>query len=309
MALLLKSDATRLTLWYDAFHAQAPELEVRTYPELGRREDIEYALLWQPPPGLLATLPNLKVVFSVGAGIDHLLKDPELPRHLPLVRMVEDGLTAGMSEYVVMSVLLHHRFMIDYRLQQQAGKWEEIQQIAADQRTVAVLGMGEMGQDALKKLGVFGFKRLGWSRTPKEMPGVECFHGAEGLKALLPRAEILVCLLPLTDGTRGLLNADLFSRLPRGAALINAGRGGHQDETALLAALDSGQLSGASLDVYQQEPGAAGGPLWKHPRIIATPHVAAMTMAPTAVASVVANIRRFEAGQPMQNVVDLSRQY
>ncbi len=309
MALLLKSDATRLTLWYDAFHAQAPELEVRTYPELGRREDIEYALLWQPPPGLLATLPNLKVVFSVGAGIDHLLRDPELPRHLPLVRMVEDGLTAGMSEYVVMSVLLHHRFMIDYRLQQQAGKWEEIQQIAADQRTVAVLGMGEMGQDALKKLGVFGFKRLGWSRTPKELPGVECFHGAEGLKALLPRAEILVCLLPLTDGTRGLLNADLFSRLPRGAALINAGRGGHQDETALLAALDSGQLSGASLDVYQQEPGAAGGPLWKHPRIIATPHVAAMTMAPTAVASVVANIRRFEAGQPMQNVVDLSRQY
>lgn len=309
MALLLKSDATRLTLWYDAFQSQAPELEVRTYPELGRREDIEYALLWQPPPGLLATLPNLKVVFSVGAGIDHLLKDPELPRHLPLVRMVEDGLTAGMSEYVVMSVLLHHRFMIDYRLQQQAGKWEEIQQIAADQRTVAVLGMGEMGQDALKKLGVFGFKRLGWSRTPKEMPGVECFHGAEGLNALLPRAEILVCLLPLTDGTRGLLNADLFSRLPRGAALINAGRGGHQDETALLAALDSGQLSGASLDVYQQEPGAAGGPLWKHPRIIATPHVAAMTMAPTAVASVVANIRRFEAGQPMQNVVDLSRQY
>lgn len=309
MALLLKSDATRLTLWYDAFQSQAPELEVRTYPELGRREDIEYALLWQPPPGLLATLPNLKVVFSVGAGIDHLLKDPELPRHLPLVRMVEDGLTAGMSEYVVMSVLLHHRFMLDYRLQQQAGKWEEIQQIAADQRTVAVLGMGEMGQDALRKLGVFGFKRLGWSRTPKEMPGVECFHGAEGLKALLPRAEILVCLLPLTDGTRGLLNADLFSRLPRGAALINAGRGGHQDEAALLAALDSGQLSGASLDVYQQEPGAAGGPLWKHPRIIATPHVAAMTMAPTAVASVVANIRRFEAGQPMQNVVDLSRQY
>ncbi len=309
MALLLKSDATRVTHWFDAFSDQAPDIEVRGFPELGRREDIEYALLWQPPPGLLATLPNLKVVFSVGAGIDHLLRDPELPRALPLVRMVESGLTDGMSEYVVMSVLLHHRFMLDYRRQQQAGVWEEIQQIGAEQRTVAVLGLGEMGQDALRKLGVFGFKLLGWSRTAKQLPGVECFHGPEGLKAMLPRTEILVCLLPLTDETRGLLDARLFAQLPQGAVLINAGRGGHQNEADLLAALDSGQLSGASLDVYQQEPGAAGGPLWQHPRVVATPHVAAMTMARTAVASVIANIRRFEAGQPMQNVVDLNRGY
>jgi len=309
MALLFKSDASRVEHWIAAFRRQAPEIDLRVFPEIGDPASIDYALLWQPPPGLMATLPNLKVVFSVGAGVDHLMRDPELPRHLPLVRMVEPGLTAGMSEFVVMSVLMHHRFMLDYRLQQQQARWEEIQQIPAEQRGVAVLGLGEMGLDALRKLRPFGFKLLGWSRTPREVPGVECFHGPDGLARLLPRAEILVCLLPLTDETRGLLDARLFGQLPKGAILINAGRGGQQNEADILAALDSGQLGGATLDVFQQEPLPASSPLWRHPRVIVTPHVAAMTMAETAVAEVIANIRRYERGEALHSVVDLARGY
>jgi len=309
MALLFKADNSRLGNWVEAFRRQAPEIELRVFPEVGDPAQVDYALLWAPPPGLMAGLPNLRVVFSLGAGIDHLLRDPELPRQLPLVRMVEPGLTAGMAEYVVMSVLMHHRFMIDYLALQRQGKWEEIQQIASEERTVAVLGLGEMGLESLRKLQPFGFKLLGWSRTAKQVPGVECFHGAEGLKRLLPRAEILVCLLPLTPETHGLLDARLFAQLPRGAVLINAGRGLQQNEADILAALDSGQLGGASLDVYHEEPGAAAGPLWRHPRVVATPHVAAMTMAETAVAAVIANIKRYERGEALHNVVELARGY
>lgn len=309
MALLYKGDSGRIDFWQNAFRTQRPELEVRLYPELGRPEEINYALLWQPPPGLLATLPNLKAVFSVGAGVDHLTRDPDLPRHIPLIRMVESGLTAGMSEFVVLSVLLHHRFMLDYRAQAARGEWTEIQQIPAEERGVGVLGLGELGRDTLEKLKVFGFDLMGWSRGARTIEGVTCFHGPEGLARMLPRCKILVCLLPLTDETRGILNAGLFAQLPRGAALINVGRGGHQVEADILAALDSGQLGGASLDVYAAEPLPPDSPLWRHPRIVATPHIASMTMAKTAVASVLANIERIERGEPPLNVVDPGRGY
>jgi len=309
MSLLFKSDASRVSFWLDAFRRQAPELEVRLYPDLGDPAAIDYALLWQPPPGLVARLPNLKVIFSVGAGIDHLAGDPELPRHLPLVRMVEPGLAAGMSEFVVMSVLMHHRFFLDYLAQQREARWEEIQQVLSADRRVAFLGLGVLAQDAIAKLRPFGFPLLGWSRSAREIPGVTCFHGTAGLAAMLPQADILVCLLPLTDDTRGLLDAELFRQLPRGAAVVNAARGGHLVQADLLAALESGHVGGATLDVTDPEPLPAGSPLWRHPRVIVTPHVAAMTIAETAVAQVLANIRRLEAGQPLQNVVDFRRGY
>ena len=309
MALLFKTDASRADDWVCAFAEQAPEIELRVFPELGRAEDIDYALVWQPPPGLLARLPNLRAVFSVGAGIDHLASDPALPRHLPLVRMVEPGLSEGMSEYVAMSVLLHHRFFLDYQAQQKARVWEEIQQVPAAERRVGILGLGALGLACVEKLRPFGFQLLGWSRAAKAVSGVTCFHGTEGLWQMLPQSDILVSLLPLTPATRNLLDRRVFAALPRGAYLINAARGGQQVEQDLLDALASGQLAGASLDVFQQEPLPPDSPFWDHPRVLLTPHVAAMTMAKTAVAEVIANIRRFEQGQPLHNTVDLERGY
>ena len=309
MALLFKSDVDRAGDWEKSLKDLAPEIELRVWPEAGDPAEIDYALMWKPPPGELKTYPNLKIIFSVGAGIDHFASDPELPRHIPLVRMVEPGLTAGMSEYVVMAVLYHHRFMIEYGLQRREEIWEEIPQVGAEDRTAGIMGLGVLGRDAAEKLKPFGFPLAGWSRSAKEVPGVTCYHGDAGLKAFLAATDILVCLLPLTAETANILNAETFAALPRGAAVINVARGGHQVEDDLLAALDSGQLSGATLDVFQQEPLPAGHPLWQHPRVLMTPHAASMTIPKSAAKAVVDNIRRFEAGEPLTDVVDLEKGY
>ena len=309
MALLFKGDIDRGGSWERALTRHAPELELRSWPELGDPEGIDYALVWEPPPGLLAGLPNLKAIFSIGAGIDHLASDPELPPAVPVVRMVEPGLTNGMTEFVVMSVLYHHRFMLDYLAQQRARKWREISQIGPQERRVGIMGLGVLGQDAARRLLDFGFPVAGWSRSPKSLPGVTSFAGAEGLAPFLGQSDILVCLLPSTAETRGLLNAGTLAALPRGAAIVNAGRGDLIVEADLLAALDTGQVGGATLDVFPVEPLPAESPFWEHPRIVLTPHVASMTIPDSAAAAVVAQIRRFEAGQPLEHVVEMARGY
>lgn len=309
MTLLFKSDLERYDIWLPALHKHLEGREVRLWPDVGDPSDIKYALVWQPPAGFLASLPNLKAIFSVGAGVDHIAADPERPLHLPVIRMVEEGLTAGMTEYVVMQVLYHHRNMLAYRRQAEQRIWREISQMPAQQRRVGILGLGVLGQDAAKMLVGFGFDVAGWSRSPKQLDGVACYHGADGLGQMLARTDILVCLLPLTPETEGILNADLFAQLPRGACLINAGRGGHQVEKDLLAALEAGQLKEATLDVFEQEPLPEDSPLWDHPQVVMTPHVASMTMPDTAAKAVAENIARIEAGQPPLNVVDFERGY
>ena len=308
MALLFKSDIERYGAWEKALLAHDPGLEIRTWPDLGDPETIEAALVWGPPEGVLSKLPNLKVIISVGAGIDHFASDPELPE-LPVVRMVEPGLTAGMTEFVVLSVLQHHRFMLDYAIQQREGRWHEIPQVAASDRRVGFLGLGVLAQDAIEKLRPFGFPLSGWSRTKKTLEGVESFAGEDELPRFLAGCDILVCLLPLTPETRGILDAKAFTALPRGAALINVARGGHQVEADLLAALDSGQLTGATLDVFNQEPLPEDSPFWAHPRVILTPHVASMTIPESAAGYVVETMRKARAGEPLENVVDWSRGY
>jgi glyoxylate/hydroxypyruvate reductase A len=223
--------------------------------------------------------------------------------------MVDPSLTAGMSEYVVMSVLHHHRYMLDYTAQQRAGRWHLLGQIPPWRRRVGVMGLGVLGGDALAKLKVFDFDLAGWSRRPKEIPGVETFHGSEGFTAFLAGSQILVCLLPLTAETEGILNARTFQALPRGAAVINAARGGHLVEEDLLEALASGQVSGATLDVFHQEPLPAGHPFWAHPRVVVTPHAASLTIAETAARYIVDSMAKARAGQPLDNVVDLARGY
>ena len=309
MALLIKTDIERGNAWAEALAAAYPELKTHTWPYKGDPAEIDYALVWMPPEGELKSYPNLKAIFSIGAGIDHLASDPDLPEGVPVVRMVEPGLTAGMSEYVALAVLNHHRFIQDYANQRREKRWEEIPQIAASARQVGMLGLGVLGRAALESLGTFGFKLAGWSRTPKSITGISCYHGEEGLREFLAETDILVCLLPLTSETGGILNRDVFVQLPQGAAVINVGRGGHLVEEDLLEALDSGQLGGATLDVFREEPLPEDHPFWTHPKVFMTPHIASMTIPETACQAVVANIHRLEAGEPLRHVVDMSRGY
>jgi glyoxylate/hydroxypyruvate reductase A len=309
MAILFRSTAAATVRWQPLLAALLPEHEIRVWPDIGDPGAIEYALVWQPEPGLLASLPALKMIFGLGAGIDHLLRDPDLPRQVPIVRLVDPYMTDAMSEYVALSVLRLHRQDLDYLAQQRAARWEERDQKNAAERPVGIVGFGTLGQDAGRKLTALGFPVAGWSRGARDVAGFATFAGPGGLDALLRRSEILVCLLPLTAETAGILDAALFARLPRGASLVNVGRGGHLVEADLLAALDSGQLSGAVLDVFRDEPLPADHPLWSHPRIIVTPHVAAETNPPTAAAIIRDAIRRCAAGLPVPNTVDLARGY
>jgi glyoxylate/hydroxypyruvate reductase A len=309
MRLLFKSNIDRADHWIAPLRQQMPDLEVQVWPDIGDPEAIDYALMWKPEPGLLAGLPNLKAIFSLGAGIDHLASDPYLPQHIPTTRMVDPGLTSGMTEYVVMQVLYHHRAMLDYRAQQHRKEWRELSYCAAWNRKVSVLGLGVLGRDAAEKLALLRLDVAGWARSPKQIEGVTCYHGPEGLQEIVARSEILVNLLPLTTETQGLLNQALFDRLPKGACVINVARGGHLIEADLLVALDSGQIDSATLDVFQTEPLAQESPLWTHPRVIITPHMSSITLPETASRSVVENIRRIEAGQPPHHVVDFDKGY
>ena len=304
MVLLYRSQSDASTLWLAELRKFIPDLEMRVFPEIGNPKDIDAALVWKPQPGLLASLPNLKLIVSLGAGVDHLLADATTPRHVPIARLVDPYMTEAMSEYVLTQVLRIHRQDFAYRAQQMERIWRELPQPNAAARRVGVLGLGELGSDAARKLSVLGFEVAGWSRRERRLPGMESFHGADGLIALARRSDILVCLLPLTRETVGVLDARLFAAMPKGAAIVNAARGRHLVEADLLAALDSGQLSAAVLDVFEAEPLPATYPLWSHPKVIVTPHAAAATHAPTAAAGVAENLRRLADGRPLINLVD-----
>lgn len=307
--LLIKSDIERGGDWRRAMAAARPGLDSVLWPYQGDPAAIDYALVWRPPRGELAGYPNLKAIFSIGAGIDHLQSDPELPRHLPVARMLDPALTAGMSEFVVLAVLHHHRAMGEYARQQRERVWQALPQVLAARRRIGLLGLGALGQGAAARLLPFGFPVSGWSREPKQVAGVTCRHGEAGLHAVLAESDILVCLLPLTAATAGILNAETFARMPRGAALVNVARGGHLVEDALIAALDSGHLSGATLDVFHSEPLPPEHPFWAHPKIVLTPHAAAATLPETAALAVAENIARCEAGEPLRGAVDWDRGY
>ncbi|MDD9927113.1 MAG: glyoxylate/hydroxypyruvate reductase A [Rhodospirillaceae bacterium] len=303
MTLIMKPDLEHARAWSDVFTDAMPEMPVRDWSAPGDKADIEFAFVWAPEPGALREFPNLKCIFSIGAGVDHLLKDPDLPDGVPIVRMVEPELTQGMSEYVTMHVLRYHREVPALEQQQRDKVWHELIAPTAPSRKVGILGLGVLGQDCARVLHALKFDLASWSRTPKQVDGVQSFHGADGLDPFLARTEILVCLLPLTAETEGILNRDLFAKLPRGAALINAGRGGHQVEADILEALDNGQLSGATLDVFRTEPLPTDSPFWTHPKVTLTPHIASVTQQVSAIEQVVAHIRRIQAGEaPLQTV-------
>lgn len=273
---------------------------------------IDYAVVWKSDPDLFSRAPDLRVVFSGGAGVDHVLTLPGLPE-VPLIRFVDRSLTTRMSEWVVMNCLLHLRQHRAYEARAKAHVWEDLSQPEAADVTVGVMGLGVLGQDAIAKLRIMGFKTIGWSRSKKEINGVETFAGSE-LDVFLARTDFLVGLLPLTDETRGIFNAQLFSKLSRSGAFgapvfINGGRGGSQVEADILAVLKSGVLGGASLDVFEQEPLAKDSPFWDMDNVYVTPHVAASSDVKALFAHVEQQINRFESGLPLEYLVDRKAGY
>lgn len=310
MTLLIIAPSADPGWWRREFKRAAPALKVRIWPDVGDPADIRYALAWQPPAGELAKLPNLKAILSMGAGIDHLLADPALPR-VPLTRVVDPYLTAGMTEYVVLHVLRYHRNQPIFEAQQRQHVWNERRRELrrADERRVGVMGLGVLGRDAVAKLVTLGFDVAGWSRSAKQIPGVTCFDGPDGLAPFLARTEILVCLLPMTAETTDILNRETLAQLPQGAYLINAARGGHVVDADLTDALASGQLAHATLDVFREEPLPGDHPFWDHPQITITPHNASITDPRSVVRQVAENVRRMDAEEPPLHPADRDAGY
>ena len=275
---------------------------------LGNTDDIEIALAWKPKPGLLASFRNLRMIVSLGMGVDHLLADDRLP-DVAITRIMDEGLVGQMSEFAIYWALWHHRDIEKYAASQRAKTWQPEEFVDSIHRRIGVMGLGTIGQDAAKKLALLGFPTMGWSRTAKTVPGVETFHGREALTKFLGRTNILVNVLPLTRETRGIMDKTLFAALPKGAFVINMGRGGHVVDEDLLAALDSGHLAGAALDVFNTEPLPADHPYWAHPKVHITPHMAGYTNPRTASPGVIENIKRLRAGQPLINTVDAKTGY
>jgi glyoxylate/hydroxypyruvate reductase A len=301
--------------WKGRFDAVCRDRRVILLPATGfEPAEIHYAAVWKPVPGELASFfTNLKVIFNLGAGVDALMADRTLP-DVPLVRVAVDDLTGRMTEYVVLHVLLHHRQELYLRDSQRVKRWAPKFQWPASAISVGIMGLGTLGTDAAQVLRRIGFQVLGWSRTPRQVDGVDCFRGREQIEPFLARTDMLVCLLPLTPDTRGVLNRAVFERLnrtsPLGApVLINAGRGGLQNEADILACLDDGTLGAVSLDVFMQEPLPPDSPFWTHPNVVLTPHNAADTDPDAISRYVAAQIARFEAGGALDNVVDRKRGY
>lgn len=309
--LALLSRTVDLAFLKPAFEAACPGIDLRLLPDLGDVSQIEAACCWQAPPGLLATLPHLRLIQSAAAGIDHLTADPALPRQLPICRIVDPTMASGMAAYVTAAVVQHQRQLGRYRQQQAQAQWLTHPVQPTREHRVGIAGLGWLGTACAQALQALGYPVRGWRRSGRtEAPaGVEVFTGDAQRDDFLAGCDTLVNLLPLTDATRGVLNADLFARLPRGAHLVNVGRGEHVVEADLLTALDRGQLGAATLDAFATEPLPADHPFWRHPQITVTPHIATRTTAAGIARQTLDNLALLRAGRIAEVAVDLARGY
>lgn len=309
IALIIRVGPAREAWWLQHMRTLLPEIACRPWSDPGDPDDIDIAVVWKPPAGGLKRFANLKLIVSIGAGIDHVLADPALPRHVPIMRTTSGDLKLRMREYVVLHVLRLHRRLPEIEAAEARREWLQLINPPAHERRVGIMGLGDLGGDCARALETIGFNVAGWSRRPKTIDGVRSFAGDQQLAAFLARTEILVCLLPLTPLTEGILNAELFAGLPRGASIINAARGDHLVEDDLLAALDQGQIDRATLDVFRSEPLPSSSPFWDHPKVLVTPHVASLIDPETGGKAIAANIRRFLAGDVVPDLVDLEQGY
>ena len=307
MKILLQVPGPAIDRWHAALAAELPDAEITLWPAAPDRPD--YALVWKPPAGLFAAAHPSRAVFNLGAGVEALLAVPTLPRDVPIVRLEDAGMAVQMAEYVTMAVLRAYREMDAYAEQQRGGEWRARARLPKSRYAVGILGLGTLGQAVASALVALGFPVRGWTRHPKAVPQVEGFAGPGGLSAFLAGTCVLVCLLPATATTRGLLDRRTLALLPRGAHVVNVARGEIVDDDDLLQLIDAGHLAGAVLDVFRVEPLPPEHPFWHHPKIVVTPHVSAVTLVADSIAQVAAKIRRFEAGQPVSGIVDRARGY
>ena len=309
MTLLLAPLSRQSSGWRERFAAEMPDLEVRLWPEAGRRDDIEVVACPRLPSGQLNTFPNLKLVIALTAGTEGLLGDPALPANVPVVRVGDPDGDDMMNEAALLHVLRHHRNLPACQLAQQRSEWLSLPVLRPRERRVGITGLGPIGLGAAKTLADFGFKVAGWVRHPRSVEGIEVFAGRERLPAFLARSEIVVNLLPLTSETRGIFRSETFAQMPQGASFVNLGRGGHVVEEDLMSALDGGHLAAATLDVFSVEPLPKDSALWQNPRVTITPHCARRIDTLDLVPRICAAVRRLRAGQPPEQLVDRARGY
>ena len=310
MTLLFSTSTFNAEEWLTALRHHLPEVEVRTWPDApGDPAEVEYVLIQSVGKFDYGLYPNLRIIFTMGAGADYILSKPELPEGVPIVRMISSSIVEHMAHYVQYAVLHFHRGFHRFRANQAARVWEPVRGPANMARRVGVMGLGALGGPVARALAAMGFATAGWAVDAPVIEGVQTYEGADSLDAFLARSDILVCLLPLTPATRDILNARTFALLPDGAVVINVARGQHLVEEDLLAALDSGHLAGAMLDVFRKEPPPPEHPFWSHPKVVMTPHSAGFNDADAAAAHVAWNIRRLQAGDPLHPLVDRAAGY
>ena len=310
MALLYMSGRDDGPVWETCLAPHLPGLDFRIHPDCGAVDDIKAALVWDHPLDDLARFPCLRLVMSLGAGVDHVLASRHLvPEGVALTRIVDPAMTAQMTGWCVMVMLDHLRRMQDYRRLHEERRYEELEVPLPHDVTVGILGLGVLGGDCSRVITAMGYQVRGWSRSPHHIDGVTCQSGLEALKDFLAPCDVVICLLPLTQETEGILDARTMSWMKRGAFLINAARGGHVVEEDLVQAIDTGQLAGAALDVQRREPMPHDHPFWYHPKIMTFPHIAAFTVPETSAGQIAENCRRLQTGDPFLNVVDLDRGY
>lgn len=309
MAVIFHSPWDNADEWLDALRAEMPGEDIRRWPDAGNPDEIDFALVWQLPDGVLRSFPNLVGISSLGAGVDGLMADPTLPEGVPVARLVDPVMTGRMAEYVTGSVLHYHLKFDLYAEQQRQTVWRREMPLDAPDRRVAILGLGELGQAAAKMLHSIGFAVSGWSRSPRNIPGVDCHHGSEGLDTVLADNDIIVLLIPRTPETTGLIDAKRIAGMRDGAYLINCARGELIVDDDLLAALSGGKLAGFTLDVARTEPLPAKHPFWRHPKVRVTPHSSAISEISSGARILADQVRRAQRGEPLLHTVDVRAGY
>lgn len=308
MSLVIIAPSRNVDEWLDGFKKLDESLSVQVWPDIDDAEKVQGAVVWNHPEGVLMEFPNLKFISSMGAGVDHVIKDPNLPKGVPIVRIVDEALTKPMTNYLLMATLYYQRKLDKYIEDKKEKVWDQATNPEREIK-VGVMGLGVLGTDIARKLAQLEFEVYGYSNSKKQIEGVKSYAGAAELPEFLSKINVLICLLPLTRDTRNILNKSLFKKLNKGTFIINAARGQHLVEQDLIEAIDEGTLSGAFLDVYEQEPLPADHPFWKHPKIMMTPHIASITNPPAAIPQIYNNLKAAIEGRPLENKVDMDREY
>jgi len=298
--------ATEAQPWLEGLRAALPGAHISLWQSGAPAAD--YAIVWQPPQAFFDEQPQLKVAFNIGAGVDALLRLNIAPT-TQLVRLDDAGMGVQMAEYVCHALIRHYRQFAGYDADKQAGIWKQREVLPRSEMPVGIMGLGVLGQRVAQAVAQFDFPVNGWSRTAKDVPGVRCFHGADGFHNFLAASRVLVSVLPATPETRDLINRDSLSRLQSGAYLINVARGSQLVEEDLLALLVSGHMAGAALDVFRTEPLPADHPFWAHPKVHITPHSAALTIRTESITQIAGKIAALQSGKPVAGVVDRARGY